>query len=58
MATGISASTMASHGAQRYEGLLKLVTELQGDLARTVSVCQALRTENDTLKSQMGKVRT
>lgn len=40
-----------------YQALLAQVTALHTDLSKTVSLCQALRAENDNLKTAYGSVR-
>ncbi|CAM9789285.1 unnamed protein product [Pylaiella littoralis] len=54
---GMSKGSGRSLGGQ-YEKLLATVGNLQGDLQRTVGVCQALGSQNDKLKANYEAVRT
>lgn len=48
---------MGDSDGSRYEQLLTLVSDLQGDLSRTVSMCQSLRSDNQELKTACERVR-
>jgi predicted nucleic acid-binding Zn-ribbon protein len=47
-----------SADGSRYDHMLGTITALQSDLQRTMGVCQALREENDRLKSHYDAVKT
>ena len=54
--TGTTLDTTVTSVAH-YDKLLDQIQELQSDLARTLSVAQSLRAENDSLRSSYDSVR-
>ena len=48
---------MASLPDPKYAELLRQVTDLQGDLSKTVGACHGLRAESDAVKANYDKLR-